>query len=314
MKLVIQIPCFNEEKTLGSVLAEIPKKIEGIEKIEVQIIDDGSTDKTVEVAKKYQVTRVISHLGNKGLGISFSDGMEVALKNGADILVNTDGDNQYPGKYIPNLIRPILDNRAEIVIANRQTDRIEYFSWSKRFFQMVGSWVVRFLSGTDVPDAVSGFRAYSKSAMLELNTVTKFSYCIDTIIQAGKKGLKVVSIPITVNGPTRESRLSRNMWQHIKRSTADLLRVFVMYEPLKTFSIMAMALFLPAIIFLGRFIYFYFLKTEEAGGHIQSLVIATGFLTGSIQLFALGVLADLISINRKLTGRVLKMKKQENGK
>lgn len=201
MKLVVQIPCYNEEKTLRRVLLEIPKKIKGIDIIETQIIDDGSTDKTVEVARKFGVDRIIKHKINKGLGISFTDGVNTALRYGADILVNTDGDNQYPGKYIKDLVRPIINEGAEVVIADRQTNKVKHFSKNKKFLQKLGSAVVRYLSGTNVPDAVSGFRAYSREALLEINTISKFSYCIDTIVQAGKKGLKIVSVPITINKP-----------------------------------------------------------------------------------------------------------------
>lgn len=310
MKLVVQIPCLNEEKTLPLVLKEIPKKIKGIDIIEVQVIDDGSTDKTVQVAQKFGVTRIISHVGNKGLGASFSDGMEAALKARADILVNTDGDNQYPGKYIKDLVKPILQKKAHIVIADRQTKKIEHFSPTKKFLQSLGSGMVRYLSGTDVPDAVSGFRAYSRKAMLELNVVTKFSYCIDTIVQAGKKDLVIRSIPITTNKPTRKSRLFKNVWQHVKKSTANLLRVFAVYEPFKTFLIAGIILIVPALFFTARFAYFYLFMKDRAGGHIQSLVVGSAFFMGAVQMFALAILADLISINRRLVERLIRYEKE----
>lgn len=311
MKLVVQIPCFNEEDSLEKVLKEIPKTIKGISKIETQIIDDGSTDRTVEIAKKLGVTRIISHKKNQGLGMSFSDGVEVALKAGADILVNTDGDNQYPGKYIKDLVEPIINNQAEIVIADRQTQTIKHFSWEKKFLQKWGSVVVRMLSGTDVPDAVSGFRAYSRKSLLELNIITRFSYCIDTIVQAGKKGLKIVSIPIRVNPPTRKSRLFSNMWQHIQKSSINLLRVFAVYEPFKTFFIIALVLAIPALFFLLRFIYFYLFVPVEAKGHVQSLIFGSAFLVCSVQALALGILADLVSINRRLMEKILKIEKEK---
>lgn len=311
MKLVVQIPCFNEEDSLEKVLKEIPKTIKGISKIEIQIIDDGSTDRTVEVAKKLGVTRIISHKKNQGLGMSFSDGVEVALKAGADILVNTDGDNQYPGKYIKDLVEPIINNLAEMVIADRQTQTIKHFSWEKKFLQKWGSVVVRMLSGTDVPDAVSGFRAYSRKSLLELNIITRFSYCIDTIVQAGKKGLKIVSIPIRVNPPTRKSRLFSNMWQHIQKSSINLLRVFAVYEPFKTFFIIALVLAIPALFFLLRFIYFYLFVPVEAKGHVQSLIFGSAFLVCSVQALALGILADLVSINRRLMEKILKIEKEK---
>ncbi len=309
MKLVVQIPCLNEEKTLPLVLKDIPKKIKGIDKIEIQVIDDGSTDKTVEVAQKFKVNRIISHVGNRGLGVSFSDGMEAALKARADILVNTDGDNQYPGKYIKDLVRPIVEKKAHIVIADRQTKKIAHFSPIKKFLQSLGSSMVRYLSGTDVPDAVSGFRAYSRKAMLELNVVTKFSYCIDTIVQAGKKDLVIKSIPITTNKPTRNSRLFKSMWQHVKRSTANLLRVFAVYEPFKTFLIISALLFIPAIVFMFRFAYFYLFVPSEARGHIQSLVVGSAFFMGAVQMFALAIIGDLLSANRKLVEKLLRYEK-----
>lgn len=310
MKLVVQIPCYNEEKTLRRVLLEIPKKIKGIDIIETQIIDDGSTDKTVEVARKFGVDRIIKHKVNKGLGISFTDGVNTALRYGADILVNTDGDNQYPGKYIKDLVRPIINEGAEVVIADRQTNKVKHFSKNKKFLQKLGSAVVRYLSGTNVPDAVSGFRAYSREALLEINTISKFSYCIDTIVQAGKKGLKIVSVPITINKPTRKSRLFKNVWQHIKKSAANLLRVFIVYEPFKTFILIGMILMVPALVFMLRFVYFYLLVPEEATGHIQSLVVGSALFMGAIQMFAIAILADLVSINRKLIEKLLRYEKQ----
>jgi len=310
MKLVVQIPCYNEEKTLGKVLVEIPKKIKGIDRIEIQIIDDGSTDKTIEVAKKFGVDRIIRHKINKGLGISFADGVEVALKAGADILVNTDGDNQYPGKYIADLVKPIITDGAEVVIGDRQTAEIKHFSNKKKFLQKLGSAVVRYLSGTEVPDAVSGFRAYSREALLEINTISKFSYCIDTIVQAGKKGLKIVSVLIMVNKPTRKSRLFKNIWQHIKKSTANLLRVFVVYESFKTFIIIGSILLIPAMFFMLRFIYFYFFIPLESDRYLKSLILGSVLLSTSIQMFAIGILADLVSINRKLIEKLLRYEKE----
>ncbi|KKQ31660.1 MAG: Glycosyltransferase, group 2 family protein [Candidatus Shapirobacteria bacterium GW2011_GWE1_38_10] len=310
MKLVVQIPCYNEEKSLEKVLGQIPKKIKGISNIEVQIIDDGSIDNTVKIAQKFRVDRIIKHKMNQGLGVSFSDGVEAALRAGADILVNTDGDDQYPGKYINDLVAPIIEGKADIVIANRQTKKVKFFSKNKKNLQSIGSFAVRYLSGTDVPDAVSGFRAYSRESLLELNTITKFSYCIDTIVQAGKKGLKIVSIPIIINSPTRESRLFKNIWQHIRKSSVNLLRVFAVYEPFKTFLIIAVILVIPALFFMLRFIYFYLFIPTDAAGHIQSLIFGSAFLISSIQMLALGILADLISINRRLMEKILKYQKE----
>jgi len=309
MKLVVQIPCLNEEENLPSVLSQIPKKIKGIDKIEIQIIDDASTDNTIKVAKKFGVDRIIKHKVNKGLGMSFADGLEVALKNEADILINTDGDNQYPGKYISDLVEPILKGKADIVIGDRQTKTVKHFSANKKRLQSFGSSVVRYLSKTDVPDAVSGFRAYNREALLELNVLTKFSYCIDTIVQAGKKGLKVVSIPIKTNKPTRKSRLFKNTWEHVRKSAVNLIRLFSIYEPFKVFLIIGSFLAMPALFFMLRFMYFYLFVPSEASGHIQSLVIGSAFMVASVQMLALGILADLISVNRNLMEKILKDKK-----
>lgn len=310
MKLIVQIPCLNEEKSLESVLNDIPKKIKGIDKIEIQIIDDGSSDNTVKIAKKFGVDRIISHKSTRGLGVSFNDGIEAALKAGVDILVNTDGDNQYPGKYIEDLVKPVVENKADMVIADRKTSSVKHFSKSKKFLQWLGSSTVRYLSGTNVPDAVSGFRAYSRESLLALNPVTKFSYCIDTIIQAGKKGLKIVSIPIEINPPTRESRLFKSTGQHVFKSTVNLLKMFIVYEPFKTFLIIAIVLAIPALFFIFRFLFFYFFVPIESKGHIQSLIFGSTLLTASIQMLALGILADLINVNRTLIERMLKENKE----
>lgn len=235
MKLIVQIPCLNEEKTLPTVIKSIPKRIRGIDEIEILIIDDGSTDKTAQVAKRLGVHHIVKHPRNKGLALSFADGIHRALAAGADIIVNTDADNQYPQKDIPKLIAPILKGNAEIVIADRQTDTIKHFSPLKKMLQKFGSSMVRRLSGTEVPDAVSGFRAYSRAAAIELNIVTDFSYVIETIIQAQYKRMAVTSVPVKTNPPTRESRLFRNMFEHIRHSSATLLRIYSMYRPLAFF-------------------------------------------------------------------------------
>ena len=312
MKLVVQVPCFNEEKTLGVVLSQIPKKIPGVDKIEIQIIDDGSTDETIKVAKEFGVTRIIVHKTNKGLGVTFSDGLNSALVNGADILVNTDGDNQYPGKYISDLVAPIIRGEADMVIADRQTDNVEHFSKVKKLLQRVGSKSVRYLSETNVPDAVSGFRAYSREAMLEINPITKFSYCIDTIIQAGKKGLKIVSIPIKINPPTRKSRLFSNTLQHVFKSSKNLLKMFIVYEPFKTFLLISIVLATPSVFFIVRWLYFYIFVPSEAGGHLQSLILGSALLMVSIQILALGILADLVNVNRSLIEKTLKYYKKND--
>jgi len=307
-KLIVMIPCYNEAKTLPLVIKSIPKKIPGIAKIETLVVDDGSTDRTFQAARKLKVNHIIRHINNKGLARSFADGLELALAKGADIIVSTDGDNQYPQKDILKLIRPILQNKAKIVIADRQTDKIAYFSPGKKLFQKLGSWVVRQASGVKVPDAVSGFRAYSRQAAQQINITTDFSYVIETIIQAGKKKIPIVSIPIKVNPQTRESRLYNGMWSHIKNSAATIVRVFTMYEPLKTFSYIAGVVFLAGLFLGARYLYFNFLG--RSGAHLQSLLLAAILLIVGFQIFLIGLVADLIAGNRKLMEKILNTTKK----
>lgn len=308
MKLVINIPCYNEEKTLPLVLKELPKKISGIDKIEVQIVDDGSIDNTIEVAKKFGINRIIRHKKNLGLGTAFKHGIEAALENNADIFVNTDADNQYPSRYIQELVKPILEEKADIVIGNRTPWKVKHFSLLKRLFQYFGNMLTRKIAGIDVPDTVSGFRAYSKEAMLKLNIITKFSYVLDTIVQASKKGLVIKSVPIETNAPTRKSRLFKNMFEHMKTSVANILRVYAIYEPFKTFLYLSLLFFIPALVLLIRFLYYYIINE---GVHLQSLIISgiLFFLFGI--MFSLAVLADLIGINRTLMEEQLYIKRKE---
>lgn len=298
MKLFVQIPCLNEEETLGSVLDSIPKKIKGIDSIDILIIDDGSTDRTVEIAKKHGVTHFVLHRRNMGLARSFHDGIDYALSHGADIVVNTDGDNQYPQAMIRELVQPIIDGTAEIVIGDRQTQTIAHFSPFKKLMQRFGSWVVNKAAGTDLPDAASGFRAYSRQSLLRLNIVTQFSYCMETIIQAGNKRLAITSIPITTNAKTRESRLFKNIWQHMLKSGQAILRSYIMFKPHIIFATLGTILLAIAVIPFVRFIYFWFLG--ESAGHIQSLIFGSAMLTGALFSYALLVIADLQKTNRIL--------------
>lgn len=309
-KLIIQIPCFNEEDTLPLVLKEIPASIEGVDSIEVQIVNDGSTDKTEEVARSYGVKHIVRNTGNKGLGISFRVGVEQALINGADILVNTDGDNQYPSRFIPELIKPILLKEADIVVGNRQTSNIAHFSRLKKFFQWLGTKVTIFLSGEkDMEDAVSGFRAYSKEALKELNITSDFSYVLDTTVQAANKKLKMVSVPITTNAPTRPSRLFKNMWQHIRKSGTDIVRVYSMYQPLRIFLWLSGISFLVGLIPVVRFVFYYF--NNDASGKTQSLILGAMLIIISVNFFALGIIGDLLAKNRKLIEQISKRQKDE---
>ena len=299
MKLIIQIPCYNEEKTLWKVLKEIPKEIKGVSSIKTMIIDDGSSDKTIDIAKKHKVDYIVEHIWNKWLGNAFRSGVHTALKHGADILVNTDGDNQYPSKYIADLVQPIVQSQADIVMGDRQTANITHFSPLKKFFQWLGSLMVRVLSGTNVPDSVSWFRAYSRESLLKLNVTSDFSYAVDTLMQAGSKKIKIEHILITTNKPTRKSRLFKNMWQHMFQTFSILIRVYAMYHPLKLFFSLASVFFVLWTIGLLRFFYF-FITIDGPTWHVQSLVLSGTFLMISTIFLALGVIWDLISKNRKL--------------
>lgn len=309
MKLFIQIPCLNEEKTLPLVLESIPKKIDGIHDIQVLVIDDGSTDRTIEIAKKHGVNHFVHHARNKGLSRSFSDGLDYALAHGADIIVNTDGDNQYPQDKIGELVKPILDNEAEIVIGDRETATLKHFSPMKRFLQKFGSHIVNLAAGTNVADTVSGFRAYSREAALQMYTINTFSYCTETIIHAGRKGIPMVSVPVGANAPTRKSRLFKNMWQHIFKSSSAILKGYFMHQPWKIFVIPGVSMVLVSAIPFIRYIYL--LIIGEAGGHIQSLLFGAVLLITGILFTGLGVIADLIKTNRILTENILERIKKE---
>lgn len=306
MKLFIQIPCFNEENTLPSVLETIPHAIEGINSIELVVIDDGSTDETVQIARKMGVHHIISNSGNKGLANSFRRGMDFAIDQKADILVNTDGDNQYPSKYISDLVKPIIKGKADIVVGDRQTALLKHFSPTKRFFQWLGTRVTRILSGDKlIKDAVSGFRAYSREALLELNVTSNFSYILDTTVQSTNKRLKTVSIPITVNLPTRPSRLFSNMWEHIWKSGKQILRIYAMYKPLRVFFSLGIIFMLLGIYPIVRFLYHYF-YVGEGSGMIQSLVLGGILISISVNMFALGFIGELMAKNRSLIEQSLK--------
>jgi glycosyltransferase involved in cell wall biosynthesis len=311
VKLVIQIPCLNEEKTLPSVLKELPKKIPGIDSIEVIIVDDGCSDKTVAVARKYGVTHMVRHPQPQGLARSFRDGINLALERGADIIVNTDGDNQYPGKYIPDLVKPVVDGQADIVIANRQVQTIEHFSPTKKLLQRFGTWVLNQAAGTRVPDAPSGFRAYSRDAAIRLNVVTSFSYAMETIIQAAHKRLSIVSVPIVTNAKTRESRLFKSQWEHVGKSGAAIFRAFVMYRPMALFVTLGIVALVLGLIPYSRFMYFTLTDSTSGARHLQSLIGGAVLLVASFIAFTLGIIADLIRINRVLQEDMMEHQKRE---
>lgn len=299
MKLIIQVPCYNEEETLASVLSELPVHIDGIDEIETMIIDDGSSDKTIKIAIDHNVDYIVKHVWNKGLWNAFKSWVEKALREGADILVNTDGDNQYPGKYIPDLVVPVVNWEADFVMGNRQTKNIKHFSPIKKFFQWLGSLMVRVLSGTQVPDSVSGFRAYSREALLRLNVTSDFSYAVDTLVQAGSKKIKIAYIPMTTNKPTRPSRLFKNIWQHMYKTLSILLRVYAMYNPMRIFFSFASIFFVLWSLWVVRFAYFFF-TIDGNTWRVQSLILSWAFLTIATIFFALGIIWDLIAKNRKL--------------
>jgi len=313
MKLFVQIPCLNEAETLPLVLKDIPHTIPGIDSIEVLVINNGSTDNTVTVAKANGVKHFVNHIGRRGLAQAFRDGIWYCLEHGADIIVNTDGDNQYPGSAIAALVQPILEGRAEMVIADRQVHTIEHFSGWKKLMQRFGTWVLNRAARTNVPDAPSGFRAYSREAAIKLNVVTRFSYAMETLIQAGHKSIAIAAVPITVNPKTRESRLFNNSFEHIFKSGMAITRAFIMYRPLVPFLSLG-------FIFLGLglipFIHFLWLAITEksryvyGSHHLQSLIVGSVLLVASFISFTLGVVADLTRINRSLAEDNLELTKR----
>ncbi len=304
MKVIIQIPCLNEEATLPLVMKTMPKKIRGVDTLEYLIIDDGCTDKTVEIAKSLGVHHIVIHEKTMGLARSFRDGTTRALELGADIVVNTDGDNQYPQDRIPDLIQPILNGEAEIVIADRQTSKISHFSPGKKLMQQFGSWVVNKAAGTNIPDAASGFRAYSKHALIRLNIITQFSYCMETTIQAGNKRIPIVSIPVTTNAKTRESRLFKSSWEHVFKSMSAIVRAYVMYRPYVVVGTVGTLLALIGVIPFIRF-FILFSTEHRPGSHLQSLIFGAVALMGAFICLALSVIADLTRTNRILQEETL---------
>ena len=310
MKVFIQVPCLNEEQTLPAVLSSIPKQIDGVDEIVILIIDDGSTDRTLEVAREHGVTHFVHHTRNMGLARSFRDGVHYALAHGADIVVNTDGDNQYPQGRIPDLLAPLLAGEADISIGDRQTSKIAHFSAGKKLLQKVGSQVVNIAADTNLPDAASGFRAYSKESLIRLNVVTQFSYCMETIIQAGNKRLKIASVPIETNAKTRESRLFNSTPQHVIRSAEAILRSYIMFKPFGFFAVIGTVMLVGALIPFVRYLILISFFQQDAGQHLQSLILGVALLIGALLAYALGVLADLQRTNRILAEEALERIKE----
>ncbi|QXB56860.1 glycosyltransferase family 2 protein [Pantoea agglomerans] len=298
MKLIIQMPCFNEAGTLEIALSALPRDVEGFDCVEWLIIDDGSTDETVKVAQRCGVDHIVQHMGNKGLAVAFMTGIENSLKFGADVIVNTDADNQYDASNIPDLVKPILEHRSEMVIGARPINAIEHFSPAKKLLQKIGSWVVRGASKTNIPDAPSGFRAFSKSAAQKLIVFSEYTYTLETIIQAGQKNISVCSVDVGVNEDLRPSRLVKSIPSYIQRSIFTIIRIYVIYRPFRFFLTLGALLFFVGLLISLRYMYFYFFENGE--GHIQSLILSAIFIMMGFQTILVSFLADLLSANRKL--------------
>lgn len=298
MKLIIQIPCYNEAETLAIALNDLPRQLEGIDEIEYLIINDGSRDDTVRVAKAWGVHHVVSFMQNKGLAKGFMAGLDEALRQGADIIVNTDADNQYCADDIAALIVPILEGRADYVIGARPIDDTEHFSFLKKKLQHFGSWVVRKASNTDIPDAPSGFRAMTREAAMRMNVVNDYTYTLETIVQAGRERIPITSVPVRTNAELRPSRLFHSIWGYVKKSMLTIIRAYIMYKPLKCFSYLASLPMLVGLIYAARFLVFYMLGTGS--GHIQSLILGCTLIILGFLTFMIGLVADVISANRKI--------------
>ena len=298
MKLIIQIPCYNEAETLPLALKELPKEVEGFSEVEWLIINDGSSDNTVDVARASGVNHVVSFPKNQGLARGFMAGLDACIKLGADVIVNTDADNQYNAEDIPELVKPILAGKAEIVIGERPISQISHFSILKKMLQKLGSWVLRLVSHTSIPDAPSGFRAISRDAAMRLNVFNSYTYTLETIIQAGQKNMAITSVPIRVNEDLRPSRLVRSIPSYIKKSVATMIRIFVVYRPFKTFMTTGVALFFVGFLIGLRFLYYYFVS--GGAGHIQSLILASILLGLGFQTVLIAFIADLLAVNRRI--------------
>jgi glycosyltransferase involved in cell wall biosynthesis len=302
MKLIIQIPCLNESETLAIALADLPREVAGFDAVEWLIIDDGSTDNTAEIARQNGVHHVVRHTVNRGLAVGFMSGLDACLSLGADVIVNTDADNQYCGEDIPKLTAPVLAHEADIVIGARPIDETEHFSWIKKKLQRLGSWAVRIASKTDVVDAPSGFRAMSREAALRLNVFNAYTYTLETIIQAGQSNLRIASVPIRTNGDLRPSRLVKSISSYVQRSLLTILRVFLIYRPLALFFYIGSIFMLAGLATGIRFIFYYFENGGE--GHIQSVILASLCITVGMLLYMMGLVGDLIATNRKLLEKI----------
>ncbi|HEY6475718.1 MAG TPA: glycosyltransferase family 2 protein [Polyangia bacterium] len=314
LKLIIQIPCFNEATTLPGTLADLPRALDGFASVETLIVDDGSTDDTSAVARAHGVQHVVRLPQNRGLARAFSIGLDASLRLGADVVVNTDADNQYRGADIPALVRPILEGRAEMVVGDRQVMKVPQFSWTKRRLQRLGSWVVRRASDTSIPDVTSGFRAMSREAALRLFVHDDYTYTLETLIQAGRTRLPLAHVPITTNAITRPSRLIRSVPNYIWRQAATILRITTMYRPLRTFGAVALLCFLVGLAAVGRFLYF-FIEDPQRSGHVQSLIFGAIGIIVAFQVLLFGMVADLVAANRRILEDLLvRFRRQETGR
>jgi glycosyltransferase involved in cell wall biosynthesis len=302
MKLIIQIPCLNEQDTLPATIGDLPREVTGFDTVEWLVIDDGSTDRTIAVARECGVDHIVRLTNNKGLAAGFQAGLDAALKLGADVIVNTDADNQYDARDIPKLVGPILAGNADMVVGDREVQNIEHFSPLKKTLQRLGSWVVRQASDTDVPDTTSGFRAYNREAAMQMAVVSRFTYTLETIIQAGKLLVATDHVAIRTNEKTRESRLFPSMWSYVRRNTVSIFRIYAQYEPLRVFMTVAMVLFVGALIPFGRFFVAY--VTGDGQGHVQSLILGAVLFNAAVVLAALGILGDLLHAQRMMSQRI----------
>jgi glycosyltransferase involved in cell wall biosynthesis len=302
MKLIIQIPCLNEEESLPITLADLPRQVPGFDVVEWLVIDDGSTDRTIEVAKEHGVDHIVRLTNNKGLAAGFQAGLDACLKLGADVIVNTDADNQYHAGDIPKLVAPILAGDADMVVGDREVMNIEHFSPLKKSLQRLGSWVVRQASDTDVPDTTSGFRAYNREAAMQMAVVSRFTYTLETIIQAGKLLVATDHVPIRTNPKTRESRLFPSMWSYVRRNSVSIFRIYAQYEPLRVFMTLAIILFVASLVPFLRFFIAY--VTGDGQGHVQSLILGAVLFNAAVVMGALGVLGDLMHAQRMMSQRI----------
>jgi glycosyltransferase involved in cell wall biosynthesis len=302
MKLMIQIPCLNEEETLPGTLAELPRRVEGFDAVEWLVIDDGSTDSTIEVARGHGVDHVVRLTNNKGLAAAFQAGLDASLKLGADVIVNTDADNQYRAADIGRLVGPILAGEADMVVGDRGVPRLDHFSRSKRALQRLGSWVVRRASGTNVPDTTSGFRAYNREAALQLQVVSNFTYTLESLIQAGKMLIAIDHVPVETNRTDRESRLFPSTWHYVRRNAVAIFRAYAMYEPLRVFTVAAVVLAIAALAAWTPFLADWILSGDSSG-HIQSLILGGVLAIAAVQMFALGVVGDALAGQRVMAQR-----------